>query len=393
MILRQSLLGLLAATLLHIAPTRAAEPYDMHVVLAQTGGGALLGEGQVAALKIMEKLVNDEGGVAGRPLHFILHDDQSSPQLSVQASTEILGTRPAFILGATMTATCGAMAPLMKNGPVMYCLSPGIRPEPGAYAFSATIPHDGFLEAVVRYFHDRGLTRIALIMGTDSTGQDGEKAADRAIKLPGMEAMQVVERVHFNPTDVSITAQVERVAAAKPQAIIAWTTGTAMGTVLRGLRQSNIDLPLATSTGNLLFSFMHRFADQLPSDIIFAGGPGMLVDPRLKVDPRVAAKIKQRLELFKAAGVPLDDAAETIWDPVMMAVEALRLYGPNATAKQIRDHIMGLKDWPGVYGLYDFTRVPQRGLDARNAVITGWDTKAQTFTALSQPGGAPIDSK
>ncbi len=389
--MRMSLL--LTALLLLTHPATAEQAaYDIHAIISRTGSGALLGEGQDEALKILEATVNAEGGVAGRPLHFIVHDDQSTPQTSVQIANEILATHPAFMLGPTLTATCSAVAPLVRNGPVMYCLSPGIRPERGSFAFSATIPHDGFLEAVIRYFHDQHLTRIALIMGTDSTGQDGEKAVDRAITLPGLTDTQIVERVHFNPTDVSLTAQIERVGAAHPQAIIAWTTGTAMGTVLRGLKQSNIDLPLATSTGNLLYSFMHRFAAVLPTTLIFAGGPGMLDDPRLHVDPAVRAAIKVRLAAYQKANAILDDAAETIWDPTMMAVEALNDYGPRATASQIRDRTAHLNHWPGVYGIYDFDRVPQRGLDASNAVITTWNAKTERFEAVSQPGGEPFDA-
>ncbi len=380
------MLGVLAA----MFPASAAEPYDIHVVLSRTGAGALLGEGQIQTLDILTNMVNAEGGIDGRPLNFIVHDDQSSPQIAVQAASEIIATHPAFMLGAGLTATCSAMVPLVRKGPVMYCLSPGISPERGSYAFSSTIPHDGFLQAVVRYFHDRGLLRIALIMGTDSTGHDGERAADRAVGLPEMAGMQVVERVHFNPGDVSLGAQIARVADAHPQAIIAWSTGTAMGTVLRGLKQGNVDVPLATSTGNLLYSFMDRFADLLPSELVFAGGPGMLDDPRLHLDPRVVAAIKQRVALFRAAGVVLDDAAETVWDPVLMAVEALRKIGPGASATQIRDYLMALNSWPGVYGVYDFARVPQRGLDASNAVITRWDAAHHRFEAVSQPGGDPI---
>ena len=388
-LLKFCLFAMLCAVVGH-ASASAAEPYDIHVVLSRTGAGALLGEGQIKALEILKNMVNGEGGIDGHPLNFIVHDDQSSPQIAVQATSEILATHPAFILGAGLTATCSAMVPMVRKGPVMYCLSPGISPERGSYAFSATIPHDGFLQAVVKYFHDRGFKRIALIMSTDSTGHDGERAADRAIGLPEMAGMQVVERVHFNPGDVSLSAQIARVADAHPQAIIAWSTGTAMGTVLRGLKQGNVDVPLATSTGNLLYSFMDRFADLLPSELVFAGGPGMLDDPRLHLDPRVVARIKQRVALFKAAGVVLDDAAETVWDPVLMAVEALRKFGPNASATQIRDYLMGLDSWPGVYGVYDFHRVPQRGLDASNAVITRWDAARHRFEAVSQPGGGPI---
>ena len=377
-------LGLLAGA------ARAEEPLDLHVIVSLTGTGALLGTGQQQALAVEEKLINGQGGVNGRKVHFVIHDDQSTPQVAVQAAQEILASKPMAFLGPSLTATCAAVGPLVKNGPAEYCLSPGIRPEPGAYAFSATIPHDGFVEAVVRYFHSRGWTRIALIMSTDSTGQDGEKSADRAVNLPDLKDMQIVERVHFNPTDISVSAQVERVAAANPQAVIAWTTGTAMGNVLRAMKQANFDVPLATSTGNLLYSFMERFAAVLPTELVFAGGPGMYLDDRLKLDPGVKAAVRERMAAFDAAGLKVDTSAETVWDPAMLVVQALRKLGPAATAAGVRDFIAGLDAWDGCYGKYDFKRSPQRGLDVSNAVIMRWRPERGVFEPVSQPGGAPL---
>jgi branched-chain amino acid transport system substrate-binding protein len=369
----------------------SGDPVVINTILSRSGTGALLGEGQAQALGLAEQMINDEGGIAGRPVHFDIHDDQSSPQLAVQVVTPILAGHPNVLLGPALTATCSAVLPLMRSGPLDYCVSPGIRPEPGSFGFSATIPHDGFVEAVARYFHSRGWNRIALVVSTDSTGQDGERSADRAVGLPDLADMKIVERVHFNPTDVSLTAQIERVAASRPQAIIAWTTGTAMGNVLRTMKQSNLDVPLATSTGNLLYAFMQRFGPVLPSELIFAGGPGMLVDPRLHLPPAVADKVAQRLKLYQAAGLKPDTSAETVWDPAMLLVEALRKLGPDAPAEKIRAYIAGLAAWPGVYGMYDFVHLPQRGLDVHNATLMRWDAAHLDFELISQPGGAPLE--
>ena len=39
-----------------------------------------------------------------------------------------LAQKVPVVLGSTLTASCEAMEPLVKNGPVMYCFSPGIYP-------------------------------------------------------------------------------------------------------------------------------------------------------------------------------------------------------------------------------------------------------------------------
>ena len=40
--------------------------------------------------------------------------------------------------------------------------------------------------------------------------------------------------------------------------------------------------------------------------------------------------------------------------------------------------------------IYDFKRVPQRGLDASDCVIWRWDAPSQAWVAFSKPGGASL---
>ena len=61
----------------------------------------------------------------------------------------------------------------------------------------------------------------------------------------------MVAHEHFNPTDVSVTAQIEAIKAAKPQALIAWTTGAPIATIFKGIVQAGLDIPVGTTDGNM----------------------------------------------------------------------------------------------------------------------------------------------
>src|SRR5579864_6642302 len=115
------------------APGLAAEPYDITVVAPLTGGASFVGLGQKDTLDALAAYVNKTGGIQGRDLHFTFRDDQSTPQVAVQLANEVLPSHPAVIMGSSIVAMCLAMAPLMQDGPVQYCLSPAIHPKPGAY--------------------------------------------------------------------------------------------------------------------------------------------------------------------------------------------------------------------------------------------------------------------
>ena len=80
-------------------PAFAADPYNIDVVLPLTGGAAFLGKAEQAALQQAEKQLEKSEGIGGRPIKFVFHDDQSSPQTAVQLATQIVNAKPAVVMG------------------------------------------------------------------------------------------------------------------------------------------------------------------------------------------------------------------------------------------------------------------------------------------------------
>ena len=104
--------------------SRAAETYDINIVLPLSGPAAFIGQTHDKALHVLELIANKNGGINGRPVHFVFSDDQTSPQIAVQLATSLIAEKPPVVLGSNLSAMCRAMAPLFKDGPVQYCLSP-----------------------------------------------------------------------------------------------------------------------------------------------------------------------------------------------------------------------------------------------------------------------------
>ena len=232
------------------------------MVLPLTGGAAFVGQGQKDTLTALEEQVNATGGIGGEKLHFVFHDDQTRPQVAVQLTSGILGSKPAVVMGSSLVAMCLAMAPLMTNGTLHYCLSPAIHPKPGSYTFSASSSSIDQIAAVARYYRMKGWTKIATLMTTDASGQDGERAVDEVLNYPENKGVmtKVVEE-HFNPTDISVSAQVARIKASGAQAMIAWTTGAPAATVFRGMAQAALDMPVAPTSGNQTFAAMDQWEE------------------------------------------------------------------------------------------------------------------------------------
>jgi branched-chain amino acid transport system substrate-binding protein len=383
--------AVIAAALAVPQPAFAADPYDITAILPLTGGASFLGKSEQQSIQLAEKTVNAAGGIQGRPLHVVFQDDQSSPQTAVQLTNQAIASKPAVIMGSALVAMCNAMAPLMQNGPVMYCLSPGVHPAAGSYVFTTSVSTRDLARAVVRYFRMKGWTRIALLTSTDASGQDAEKSVLDAVKLDENKGVELVAREHFNPADVAVSAQIENVKAAKPQAFIAWSTGAPVATIFKGIVQAGLDIPIATTDGNMTHAQMDQYAAFLPKQLYIPAAKWVTHGSNVKrSEAEVAAQAKFDAA-YKAAGVAPDVASAHGWDPTMMIVAGLRKLGPNATAAQLHDYLIHLKGFEGINGEYDFEREPQRGLDVQDAVVTLWDPAKKNWIPVSQAAGAPLE--
>jgi branched-chain amino acid transport system substrate-binding protein len=397
MMTRNFLRGFVAGSMFVVAlsgttPARSADDdFEIHAIVSLTGLASFIGTQDKVTLGLGEKLINETGGIRGRKVKFIYHDDQSSPQLAVQLLNDIVSAKPAVILGPNLSATCNAVAPLLPNGPTDYCLSPALTPAKGSYVFSTMTSTADAIASQIRYFRMKGWTRLALLTSTDATGQDNERATDEALKLPENAGIQIVERAHFNPSDVSVAAQLERIKGAQPEAFMAWTAGTPLATVLKGIIQVGLDLPVAVNNANMIYAQMNQYQSFLPKRLYIAAPEWLPHDASLHLDAKVEAAQQEFYSTFKNASLKPDLAQVSTWDPMLIVVTALRTLGPDATSAQIRDYIAHLKGYAGINGLYDFEKYPQRGLSEDNVVVTRWSTAANTWQVVSKPTGIPTD--
>jgi len=372
------------------APANAADPYKVNVVLPLTGGASFVGQGQRDTLNALAEYVNKTGGIQGQNLEFIFGDDQSTPQLAVQLTNSALTSHPAVIMGSSLVGMCLAMAPLMKNGPVHYCLSPAIHPTPGGFTFSASASSIDQLAAVIRYYRLKGWTKLAALQTTDASGQDGDKAIDQILQYPENKGVKMLVREHFAPTDVSVSAQIEKIKASGAQAMIAWVTGAPAATVFKGMVQADLDIPVAPTSGNQTFAAMNQWKSFLPKQVVLASALYPEHEGLLKLDPRIEKAQADMYAILKQHKMKADNMVGTSWDAGLIVVAGLRKLGTKATAAQLRDYIAGLTDFAGVDGVYDFKKYPERGLGPDASTVTTYDAKTDAWVWLSKPGGEPL---
>lgn len=374
---------------LRSAPAAPGEPVDLTAILPLTGAFALAGQSQQRGLQVLQKLVNDTGGIQGRPLRFQFLDDQSNPQTSVQLTNTVVAQGAQVFLGGASAATCRATAPLVQNkGPVLYCISPAVSPEKGSYVFSAGVQPYDELTAALRFFRDRGWKKIAFIATNDASGQEADSNFRALMKLPENAGLQIVAYEHFAPGDVSVSAQVAKIKASGAQALVVWAAGVAIATVFHGLHDADLNVPVVTSFAMQEYSAMDQFASILPAPLYFASSKWPAYE-LMRPGP-VKSRLEAFFRSFKAAKIEPDAGDQLAWDPALIIVDALRKLGPNAKAEQIQKYIESLHGFAGTSGTYDFVTGDQRGLGRRDVILSEWTPSKRAWIAVSDAGGVAL---
>jgi len=393
-------LAVLTACFTLIVPSvqiRAADQpaYEIPVILSMTGSYAFSGHAESDGLKVFEDYTNAHGGIRGQKVRFKVYDDASLPANDVSLAGQLIAQHPPVVLGSVGGAQCNAMMPLFKDGPVLYCLVPTIYPPNGGFVFAAQAALDPYVAGMIRYLRLRGFERIAMISTTDAAGQANEASTGHALALPDNKNMKVVVNEHFNNADLSIAAQAAHIKASDAQAVLVWASGTSFGTVLRGLNDAGVSLPVETSPSNLHADQLAQYLPFYPKELVIPGLAYMIpanAPKALGPPPAMKKSIDELYDAYKMVNAQPDPgAASSVWDPANMVVNALRKFGPTMSAVQLRDYLLSLRGtYSGVWGTYDFSTGDQHGLSDQAVVLTSWDPKSGKFIGVSGMRGAPL---
>ena len=368
----------LIATSLPIS-VRAADPYEMHAIFEQTGPLAFLGAKQTEVLHVLEGVVNAQGGIRGRPLKFVIHDDQTNPQVAIQLVSQLVAQKAPVVLGLSLTPLCTAVFPLVeKSGPVVWCGSPLARPQPGGFVFIYGPGINDVVPLVIRHFYAHGARNFALITTTDASGQVYDESFVAALNRPEFKGAKLVDREQYNATDLSIAAQVSRIKAAKPDIIISGVVGTPFGALLHALADAD-DVPVFGSGANLNVDQLSQYDAFVPKELYLNAAEGFL--PDLKAPAAVRRQQTIFFDAMKKAGLGVVRALR-----YMGLRHAVRRCGPRTrhrSAKQIHQYIENQRSWVGIQGAYNFSTGDQKGIGESGATIVRWNRARRDFDLIA----------
>lgn len=364
-----TMLGLSLSCLGLNARAQAQEAIKVGVLLSLSGPAATFGIPERDIVKMLADKYNAEGGIRGRKLELVFHDDQTNPTESARGATKLIQQdKVVAIIGPTIGSGALAMLPIAARAQV-----PVLAPV-GTISVTAkensffpwvfrTCPNDELLvtASMEKAVLKAGYKRLAVMYQEDAYGKNSAAFAERFAREHDIE---IVSTASAPATAVDLSSAATRIRASNPDSVLLWTSTPAMGAAfVRAARQVGLNAPIVGSGALVQRSFVDAAGAAADNVTILAFANWDDPSPKLK-----------RLDaLLRANGKTPSGFGELLTATGMVALTAAlsSVEGP-ATGTRIRDaleKVCGI-DNPYVDGRFCYSADSHEGFgsDALQAV-------------------------
>lgn len=357
-----------------LQPVVAQTSIKIGSILSVTGPAAFLGEDMKAGMELAVEEINAKGGVAGRKIDWIFYDAESQTQKGLTATRRLLDQDKVDMIvgGGNMSGMAIAMLGLTEKAALPFMSTEGamdiVMPvAERQWTFKSTADDEQVMERLADYFAKKGIKKIALL--ADSSGF-GQSAVGQLKKVAARRGLDVMYET-FNPSDTDMTPQLGKIKEANVQSIVCWTVTPAGVVFLKQAQQLGLDkLNLIHSYG-----FVDQRYMQLAGD---AARNLLLVSVKFPVgadlpdsDPqkaRIAALTRNFEVKFKRK--PNQFAAQT-YDAIYLVSAAIEKAGGTDRTK-VKDALSSINNWPGVGGVFNFSKERHSGLSKEDLVLVNY---------------------
>jgi branched-chain amino acid transport system substrate-binding protein len=164
--------------------------------------------------------------------------------------------------------------------------------------------------------------------------------------------------------DVDVTAQLAKLKASNPQALIVGVTGAPNAVVAKNFNQMGFKIPYASTAGNISESFLKLVEGNEPENLLLPGAY-CIVWRELPDSYPQKKLMKEFSEAFQAKFKKEPDIyAAVAYDAARVTVEGMRQVKPEGPkdSQKLRDAMEKIKNYPAVYGgTYTFSKTDHRG--------------------------------
>ncbi|MGX1428389.1 MULTISPECIES: ABC transporter substrate-binding protein [Bradyrhizobium] len=347
------------------------------LVQSTTGGSAALyGTEQKQAIELAFSEINAAKTLKDIKLETIYADDGADRGQTVNIFQRLIRQdKVVAILGPTLSNSAFAADPIAQQAGVPVIASSNTAPNLtriGDFIFRTSVPEDQVFPTVLRFaVKKHGIKRVALIYGLDDALTRGaHDVQKKAVADLGLESVGIES---YQRGDVDFSAQLTKIRAQNPDAIILGTLAEEAAAILRQARQLGFDSKVAFIGCNANISAkLFELAGPAANGIIVGAAWYAGYD---------SLRSKAFVEAYrKRYGTTPDIYAAQGYDAAYLLAEAIRRADDVANGRLIRDKLASINDFEGVLGRFGWSA--ERDATVQPKVLIG-DGDAKVFVAAA----------
>ena len=355
------------------AATAARADINVGVTVSATGPAASLGIPEKNTVALMPTTIG------GQKVNYIVLDDASDTTNAVANTRKLITeSKVDVILGSTTTPNSLAMIDVVAEAQVpMISLAASARivePQDAKRRWVFKTPQNDIMMsiAIVQHMVDAGVKTVGFIGFADAYGEGwyGEFS-----KIAAVKGIQIVASERYARADTSVTGQVLKIIAAKPDAVLVAGSGTPAVLPQKTLKERGYTGKYYQTHGVANNDFLRVGGKDVDDTFLPSGG--VLVAAQLPANHPVRKSALEYVTKYEAAngkgsvstfGAHAWDAGVLLQAAIPVALKKAQP-GTPAFRAALRDALEGVKEAPGAHGIFTMSPSDHLGLDQRARVM------------------------
>ncbi|MEZ4770534.1 MAG: ABC transporter substrate-binding protein [Caldilineales bacterium] len=314
---------------------------------ALSGPIAIYGEPIRNGIMLAAKQINEQKVLGDATLDIVCEDTAGDKAQAINAFQKLINQdKVVAILGPTLSNSAFAADPVAQEAriPVLGSSNTAVGiTDMGDYVFRDSLPESDVIPNTIKVTKDKyGYDKVAVMYGNDDQfTQSGYDVFSQALADNGVE---VVATETFAKGDTDFSAQLTKIAALEPQALIVSALAEEAAAIMIQARQLGLDVPIIGGNG---------FNSPKLAEIAGTAAEGAISGAAWNI-ANPAPENTAFVEAYRAeyGGDPDQFAAQAYTAAWLMAT-AIKNAG-SADPAAIRDALAAIKDFPSPLGTYSF---------------------------------------
>ena len=329
--------------------------------------------------KGMQAALAYKGEVSGRKIQLIVLDDGSDPSAAGRNARKLVEEEKVDILmGTSGVPASVAMAQVGRETNVpMIGLSPlSLDPAENPWIVTVAQPAQLMIDAVVERMKANGVKTVGYIGFSDAWG---DLVYDALMKAAPGAGIKVVSNERYARADASVTGQVLKIVALRPDAVMTGGSGTPGALPFLALTERGFRGGVYGQHGLINPDFV-RVAGASGNGALMPTGPVIVAEQLPDTYPTKKIALDFRAAYQKVNSAATTDAFSAYsFDAWLVFIDAATRALPKAEPGTpafrvaLRDAIFSAKEVVGVHGVYSFKPGALYGVDQRARVIVKLD--------------------